>query len=110
VTNSVIPLESARRIALNTQLLDGEAVMPEGKEGACQTIEKLGYIQIDTIPVRSSPSRSITSASPFAFQGYEPFVPPGQSEDIGKSDDFILGYCLLLIIDDDEPILAGRDA
>jgi uncharacterized protein len=41
----------ARRIILNTQLLDGKAKLADGKEGIAQIIEKLGYIQIDTISV-----------------------------------------------------------
>ncbi len=46
-----IPLNLARRIALNAQLLDGRTKLPDGKEGIFQAIEKLGYIQIDTIAV-----------------------------------------------------------
>jgi len=41
----------ARRIALNTQLLDNKTRLPRGKEGVARLIEKLGYIQIDTIAV-----------------------------------------------------------
>jgi len=43
--------ESARRIALKAQMLDGCTDLPSGKEGVAQTIERLGYIQIDTIAV-----------------------------------------------------------
>jgi uncharacterized protein YcaQ len=39
----------ARRIALHTQLLDDNVSLPAGKEGAAQAIERLGYVQIDTI-------------------------------------------------------------
>lgn len=46
-----ISLELARRLILNSQLLDGQVQLPEGKEGVAQTIEKLGYVQIDTIAV-----------------------------------------------------------
>lgn len=46
-----IPLESARRIALSAQLLDGRTKLPKGKEGIARTIETLGYVQIDTISV-----------------------------------------------------------
>jgi uncharacterized protein YcaQ len=46
-----LPLELARRMALQAQLLDGRAKLPPGKEGVAQTIEKLGYIQLDTIAV-----------------------------------------------------------
>ncbi|MCU0287487.1 MAG: winged helix DNA-binding domain-containing protein [Acidobacteria bacterium] len=46
-----ISLEHARRIAINAQLLDNQTRLPRGKEGALYVIEKLGYIQIDTISV-----------------------------------------------------------
>jgi len=46
-----ISLQRARRIALNSQLLDGRTRLPSGKEGVAQIIERLGYIQIDTIAV-----------------------------------------------------------
>lgn len=49
--NVQIPLELARRVALNAHLLDGNAKLPPGKEGTAQTIESLGYVQIDTIAV-----------------------------------------------------------
>ncbi|MBN2380979.1 YcaQ family DNA glycosylase [candidate division WOR-3 bacterium] len=41
----------ARRVALNGQLLDGRTSFPKGKEGITRIIEKLGYVQIDTINV-----------------------------------------------------------
>ena len=43
--------KSARKIILNAQLLDGNLNLSNGKESIAQTIEKLGYIQIDTISV-----------------------------------------------------------
>jgi uncharacterized protein YcaQ len=46
-----IPLKLAQRLALHAQLLDGRMELPEGKNGVAQLIEKLGYIQIDTIAV-----------------------------------------------------------
>ena len=46
-----ISLELARRMILNAQLLDGRAKLSKGKEGIAQTIEKLGYVQIDTLAV-----------------------------------------------------------
>ncbi|MFC2092830.1 winged helix-turn-helix domain-containing protein [Bacteroidota bacterium] len=46
-----ISLESARTIAIKAQLLDGCTKLPKGKEGVAQAIEKLGYIQIDTINI-----------------------------------------------------------
>jgi uncharacterized protein YcaQ len=42
----------ARRIALNAQLLDDDAaISARGKEGVADVIDRLGYIQIDTIAV-----------------------------------------------------------
>lgn len=39
----------ARRLALRCQLLDGGGSLPAGKEGVARAIERLGYVQIDTI-------------------------------------------------------------
>ncbi len=44
-----ITLKIARRLILHSQLLDAKSHLPLGKEGAAQVIEKLGYVQIDTI-------------------------------------------------------------
>ena len=44
-------LDVARRMALHAQMLDGRSYIPKGKEGVAQTIETLGYVQIDTISV-----------------------------------------------------------
>ena len=46
-----ISLFTARKLALHCQGLDGEWAPPSGKEGIAQTIERLGYLQIDTIAV-----------------------------------------------------------
>ena len=46
-----ISLATARRLALRAQGLDGSWGLPAGKEGAAQAIERLGYVQIDTIAV-----------------------------------------------------------
>jgi uncharacterized protein YcaQ len=46
-----ISKENARRVALYSQGLDGRWNSSQGKEGAAQTIERLGYVQIDTISV-----------------------------------------------------------
>jgi len=51
VKKTKISSRQARRIVLSAQLLDGAAKLTKGKEGAAQTIEKLGYVQIDTIAV-----------------------------------------------------------
>ena len=42
---------AARRLAILCQGLDGRWDVPPGKEGAAQAIERLGYVQIDTIAV-----------------------------------------------------------
>ncbi len=44
-----IARQQAQRIAIEAQLLDGKTKLPREKEGVAQVIEKLGYIQIDTI-------------------------------------------------------------
>jgi len=46
-----ISLEGARRMALHAQLVDGSTRLPPGKEGVAQAVERLGYVQIDTIAV-----------------------------------------------------------
>lgn len=43
--------ETARRLAIRCQLLDGDTELPAGKEGVARVIEALGYMQIDTISV-----------------------------------------------------------
>lgn len=49
MTTETLTPAQARRIALHTQLLDDGASLPSGKEGAAHVIERLGYVQIDTI-------------------------------------------------------------
>jgi len=44
-----LSLSDARRLALRGQLLDGGCALPTGVEGVARTIERLGYVQIDTI-------------------------------------------------------------
>jgi uncharacterized protein YcaQ len=46
-----ISLATARRLALRCQGLGGSWDLPAGKEGAAWTVERLGYVQIDTIAV-----------------------------------------------------------
>jgi uncharacterized protein YcaQ len=46
-----LSLTDARRLALRSQLLDGEGSLPAGKEGVARAIGRLGYVQIDTIAV-----------------------------------------------------------
>ena len=42
---------TARRLVLYCQGLDGQWQLPEDKEGVAQTVERLGYVQLDTISV-----------------------------------------------------------
>jgi uncharacterized protein YcaQ len=46
-----ISLSTARRLALHCQALDGDDSLHPGKEGVYQCIDRLGYVQIDTISV-----------------------------------------------------------
>lgn len=47
----LVSLSTARRLALYRQGLDGRLWLPSGKEGVAQLIDRLGYVQIDTIAV-----------------------------------------------------------
>ena len=49
MTIQPITLNTARQLILHSKLLDGKSTLPAGKEGAAQVIDKLGYVQIDTI-------------------------------------------------------------
>jgi len=51
MSTTKISLELARRIVLNAQLLADTTDLSPGKTGVAQVIEKLGYVQIDTINV-----------------------------------------------------------
>lgn len=46
-----ISLQQARQLVLACQGLDGSWRLPPGKEGAARTVERLGFVQIDTIAV-----------------------------------------------------------
>lgn len=46
-----ISASTARKLAIRCQGLDGRWKLPEGKAGVAQVIERLGYVQIDTIAV-----------------------------------------------------------
>jgi uncharacterized protein YcaQ len=46
-----ISLSTARRLAIGAQGLDGQWRLPKGKEGVARAVERLGYVQIDTIAV-----------------------------------------------------------
>ncbi len=46
-----LSLQEARHFALACQGLDGQWRLPAGKEGAARVVERLGFVQIDTIAV-----------------------------------------------------------
>jgi uncharacterized protein YcaQ len=46
-----ISASAARRLAIRCQGLDGQWRLSDGKEGIAEVIERLGYVQIDTIAV-----------------------------------------------------------
>ena len=46
-----ISIPAARKLVLQAQGLTGDWVLPAGKEGVAEAIERLGYVQIDTISV-----------------------------------------------------------
>jgi len=46
-----ISLNTARKLAIHCQGLDGRWQLPKGKEGVARIVERLGYVQIDTIAV-----------------------------------------------------------
>ncbi len=46
-----LPLTTARRLSIRTQGLDNHTPVSSGKEGTTQVVERLGYVQIDTIAV-----------------------------------------------------------
>ena len=46
-----VSMSTARRLALCCQGLDGTWTLPDGKGGIAQAIDRLGYVQIDTISV-----------------------------------------------------------
>ena len=46
-----LSLATARKLAISSQGLDGRWQLPKDKEGAAQAVQRLGYVQIDTIAV-----------------------------------------------------------
>ena len=50
-TKQTLPLTTARRLSIRTQGLDNHTPVSSGKEGTTQVVERLGYVQIDTIAV-----------------------------------------------------------
>lgn len=64
-----IPVQAARCLAVSCQGLGDPWVLPEGREGAARIIDRLGYVQIDTISVvQRAHHHVIWSRHP----GYEP--------------------------------------
>lgn len=51
MSTTKLSLAAARRLSIRTQGLDGHWKLAQGKEGAAQIVERLGYVQIDTISV-----------------------------------------------------------
>lgn len=50
-TKKTLSLTTARRLSIRTQGLDNHTPVSSGKEGTTQVVERLGYVQIDTIAV-----------------------------------------------------------
>jgi len=64
-----ISLPTARRMAIHAQLLGNKSKLPKSKESAARIIEKLGYIQVDTISViKRAHHQTLWSR----FPGYKP--------------------------------------
>lgn len=80
-----ISLELARRVALNAHLLDGNTKLPPGKEGVAQTIEMLGYVQIDTIAV-------IERAHHHTLWARRPDYEPGMLHELQAKDRRVFEY------------------
>ncbi len=60
-----ISLSTARRIAINSQLLDGRTKIAKSKKGVEQVFNHLGYIQIDTVQaVRRAHHQTLWSRMP----------------------------------------------
>jgi uncharacterized protein YcaQ len=51
MTPITLSKQMARRIVLNAQLLNGQTGLPPGKAGLQRIIDRLGYVQIDTINI-----------------------------------------------------------
>lgn len=80
-----ISLSTARRLALHSQGLDGRWKLPSGKAGAARTIERLGYVQIDTISV-------VQRAHEHTFWCRQPNYAPGMLHDLQARDRRVFEY------------------
>ena len=78
-------LSDARRIALAAQILDGDGSLPRGKEGVARAIERLGYVQIDTIHV-------VRRAHHHALWTRCPDYEPGMLHDLQVIDRRVFEY------------------
>lgn len=70
---------------MNAQLLDGNTIIQSGKSGAAQVIEKLGYVQIDTI------SR-VERAHHHILWTRVPDYQPGMVEELQAKDKCVFEY------------------
>lgn len=80
-----ISLSTARRLALHSQGLDGRWKLPKGKAGAVRTIERLGYVQIDTISV-------VQRAHEHTFWCRQPKYTPSMLHDLQAMDRRVFEY------------------
>jgi uncharacterized protein YcaQ len=80
-----ISLDSVRHLILHAQLLDVSTDLGIGKEGAAQAIDKLGYVQIDTIArVERAHHHTLWARVP----GYQ----PGMVEELQAVDKRVFEY------------------
>lgn len=68
-----ITKEFAGRLVLNAQLLDGRIKLTDGKEGISQTIDQLGYIQIDNLIIQRERIKRLFGFD-YAVECYVPAV------------------------------------
>jgi uncharacterized protein YcaQ len=80
-----ISLSTARRLAIRAQGLDGRWRLPKGKEGAAQAIERLGYVQIDTIAV-------VRRAHHHTFWSRRQDYQPGMLHELQANDRRVFEY------------------
>ena len=84
-STTAISSEEARRLVLTAQGLLGGPVFGEGKAGALAAIERLGYIQIDTISI-------VERAHHHALWSRVPGYSPGQLHELQARDRSIFEY------------------
>ena len=80
-----LSLDTFRPLILHAQLLDGRMSLGTGKEGAARVVERLGYVQIDTISrVERAHHHTLWSRVP----GYQ----PGMVEELQAVDKRVFEY------------------